>query len=139
MRLSSWATRSKYERTSSFTPSITRPPERESNLSIIPAKGRARLEGVGDGALSTLPHPVYRNRRPETAAVVRHAAAGPGATQPGDATVKHWARFVVGACALVALGVMMLPNGASGGQGAPKVGDKAPAFEAKDESGKLWK
>ena len=53
--------------------------------------------------------------------------------------MKHWARLVMGACALAALGVMMLTSGANGGQGAPKVGDKAPAFEAKDENGKLWK
>src|SRR6266436_5431245 len=95
MRPNSSATRSKNERTSSFTPSITWPPKRESNLSIIAAQGLQRPEGVGDGALSTVHRPVYRNQRPETAVAVRQTAAGPVALESGDATVKHWARFVV--------------------------------------------
>jgi peroxiredoxin Q/BCP len=53
--------------------------------------------------------------------------------------VKHFARFVAGACVLAALAVLVYPAAATGGDKELKVGDKAPIFESVDENGKPWK
>jgi peroxiredoxin Q/BCP len=53
--------------------------------------------------------------------------------------MKQFARFVAGGCALAAIAVLLQPAAATSGDKEVKVGDKAPTFEAVDDSGKPWK
>jgi len=48
--------------------------------------------------------------------------------------VKQFFTFFAGVCALAVLAINVHGEQAGG----PKVGDKAPAFEAKNEEGKVW-
>src|SRR3954453_16260120 len=84
---------------------------------------------------------------PPGAANCNHASARkptPGSRHRGPShlggCIMRWtAKLSVSLVALAALGLVAGGYLAAGEKGKVKVGDKAPAFEAKDEQGKTWK
>jgi peroxiredoxin Q/BCP len=53
--------------------------------------------------------------------------------------MRMWTKYGLAVCVLGVAGLLAAQSLQAQDKGAPKVGDKAPAFEAKDDQGKLWK
>src|SRR5205823_11339216 len=98
--------------------------------------GGRRAASTGWGGSLTAPRVQLIVTLPAVASPTRPAVF----PHPGGHIMRCLAKLSIGVCALAALALVAGGYLAAGEKGTKvKVGDKAPAFDAKDEQGKTWK